>query len=169
MALIYIRARREPIEIENERARKIKALRFGDINGENKADPSEMIDLGDAWAGELGRIVAVEMTKVEKSAPKYDPNKEMNEYIASQRKLPIKERAAQLARFKMSWWSRSGMKEKEPPQAVLAEALKLSLDYYKEHPDAYEVPMSILEPVLVKYWGSKIPETLAEKKKLSTD
>ena len=67
MALIFIKKRREPIEIEYTRAKKIKDLRFGDINGNGKGAPLETVNLGDEWAGELGQISAVELYQKDKS------------------------------------------------------------------------------------------------------
>lgn len=176
MAFIYIRGRREPIEIENDRARKIKALRFGDINGENKADPSEMVDLGDDWAGELGKITAVEITKKPVERAKSDPEAEHKIEEARMLALPIETRLEQLGYgyFKLSWWMRSGQREKEPPEAVMAEAAKASKDWYKLHPSTAFPPNSAYEPILSKYWGAKkgdgsMSGELAASKKLSTD
>lgn len=63
MARIKIIGRREPIEIDGTEARKIKKLRFGDIDGIGKLDPNHDIDLGDAWAGKIGQIDWIELDR----------------------------------------------------------------------------------------------------------
>ena len=70
MATIKIRGRREPITVDDTRARKIKVLRFGDVNGKGKADPHEDLDLGDEWAGTIGMVEWVELGKA-KEIPKF--------------------------------------------------------------------------------------------------
>lgn len=168
MALIYIKRKREPIEVSNDRARKIKQLRFGDPDGSgnNKAEPTEMIDLGDEWAGELGQIVSVEMTKERPVAVKQN-NEEVErlEQEARLRALPIEKRvhAIGFGFFKLSWWMRSGQREKEPPEAVMSLAEKAALDYLKEHKDATQIASNVYEPILTKYWGKREPTTLADK------
>lgn len=68
MAKIKIIGRREPIEIDNEKARAIKRMRFGDLDGNGKVDPKEDIDLGDEWAGKIGQIDWIELDKSVKPA-----------------------------------------------------------------------------------------------------
>lgn len=63
MSLIKIRGRKELIEVDHERGRKIKTLRFGDANGSGKADPKDDLDLGDEWAGTVGMVEWVELGK----------------------------------------------------------------------------------------------------------
>lgn len=64
MARIKIRGRKEPIEVDNARARSVKALIFGNTDGTGKADPHEYLDLGDAWAGMVGQVDWIELDRV---------------------------------------------------------------------------------------------------------
>lgn len=175
MAFIKVKGRREPIEISNERARKIKALRFGDgISESSKSDPTEMIDLGDEWAGELGQIVAIELTRDRPVVQQQtDPQADEKRWRAEMLAMPIEERAKHLGSFKMSWWFRSRMVEKEPPAAVIEYAEKLALAWFKENPNAPELDARVLEPLLVKNWGERRGREgssgLAEKMTLSPE
>lgn len=63
MALVKIKNRREPIEVSLERGRKIKKLRFGDLDGHGKLDPFDDLDLGDEWAGSIGQIEWIDLGK----------------------------------------------------------------------------------------------------------
>ena len=167
MAFIYIRKRREPIEVENERARKIKLLRFGNQDGEGKADPSDLIDLGDDWAGEIGQISSVEITKTRPQEVKVDPLKEQNEWRAAQLAMPVEVRAKNLTVFKIAWFMRSGMKQKEPPPTVMEFAERMALNWFKAHPNAPELGGDVLEELLTKHWGAKKGKGLLDKR-LST-
>lgn len=62
MANIKIKGRTESIIISNDLAKKIKLLKFGDENGNNKASSTDLIDLGE-WAGEIGEIRSIEIEK----------------------------------------------------------------------------------------------------------
>lgn len=160
---IYIKRKKDPIEVTEDRARKIKLLRFGN-DGENKADPEELIDLGDEWAGKLGEITAVEIKKdVPKTKP-IDPDAERREWMRQELAKPIEERAKELALFKIAWWMRSGMKEKEVPKTVLEVAEQEALKWFTEHPNAPQLDTSVLEPILVKYWGTAKPKLGTQKR-----
>lgn len=63
MPIIKIRGRREPIEVDYDRANKIKTLRFGGINGLGKADPKDDLVIGEEWAGTIGLVEWVELGK----------------------------------------------------------------------------------------------------------
>lgn len=63
MAKIKIRGRKEAITIEDDRARQIKVLRFGNSDGIGKADPHDDLDLGDEWAGMLGQVDWIELDR----------------------------------------------------------------------------------------------------------
>lgn len=63
MALIKIRGRKDPIEIDREKGIKIKTLRFGDVNGRGKADSKDDLVIGDEWAGTVGLVEWVELGK----------------------------------------------------------------------------------------------------------
>ena len=167
MALIYIKKRREPIEVDNERARKIKLLRFGNVDGVGKVDPSELIDLGDDWAGEIGQISAVEIKKEQPREVKADPMQEQREWVTAQLAMSIEERAKQMFKFKIDWFTRSHFKQKEPPATVMEYAERIALNWFKAHPNAPEFPNDILEPLLVKHWGVKKQGTGLDKR-LST-
>lgn len=63
MAKIIIKGRKEPIELDNETAKKVKHRWCGDVStGAGKADPTDIVDLGD-WAGEYGSIRSIELDR----------------------------------------------------------------------------------------------------------
>lgn len=69
MALISIKGRKDPIEVPNDIARKVKRRWLGVFEtGEGKAEKTDVLDLGD-WAGEYGQIKSVELDKFQ-SKPK---------------------------------------------------------------------------------------------------
>lgn len=168
MALIYIKRRKEPIEIDNDRARRIKAMRFGDLNGNGKLDEHELIDLGDEWAGELGQIAAVEIKKEAPPRPVYDPEAERRAEEAKLRAIPIDKRvdAIGFGFFKLTWWMRSGRspEHKEPPAHVMDYARRYALDYLKKNPNEVGIPINVYEPLLEKHWGKK--KSLADEKRI---
>lgn len=63
MSIIIVKGRREPIEIEKDRAKLIKARWLG-IDGQPKADPEDILDLGDMWTGQYKRIDSIELNPV---------------------------------------------------------------------------------------------------------
>lgn len=141
MAIITIRGRREPITIENDRARKIKLLRFGDLAGNGKADPGEMIDLGDEWAGEIGKISSIEISR---EIPKTNRNfeeeteKEIKIFIA----LSPEKKGAHTGWFEIAYAMRTGFKK--PSEELLTKVREFQIQYFRKNttigkipPDAY--------------------------------
>lgn len=63
MAKITIKGRKEPIEVENEIAKRVKSRWCGDpTTGAGKAQKDDILDLGE-WAGEYGSIRSIELDK----------------------------------------------------------------------------------------------------------
>lgn len=156
MALLYIKKRREPIDIKPERAYKIKQRWLG-IDGVEKADPTDTLDVGE-WAGEYSQIASIEIPKerFEKAQKNYvDPEEEQRKEELRLIAMPIEERAKILYMFEMRWFMRSGMSEKNAPPDVIEKAQKLALAYYKENPMQPYLPEHVLEPLLVARWGEK--------------
>lgn len=154
-ARVFIKGRKEPIEIENDRARKLKILRFGDANGNGKADPMQGIDLGDEWAGELGKISSVELERREQTKQAFDQEQSCLEDAMKILAIPIAERAKLVGQFKLEWFMRSNLTEKDPPEDVVAQAQEISLGYYTENPQAIRVARELFEPLLSARWGGK--------------
>lgn len=146
MALIKIRGRADPIVIDNERAKKLKARKFGD--GVAKADPHDLVDLGD-WAGEYGRITEIELDRKDTyaEAKRREEEKEKAEterWLA----LPAKEKGANTMRFKLSWSIRIKDFKAEVPEKVLKQVQEIQTKYYEEHPKAENCPSSLYEHLL---------------------
>lgn len=78
MAKIFIKSRKEPLEIPNEKAKQIKLRWCGDSNtGAGKAERDDILDLGE-WAGEYGSIRSIELdrfTPPPKTRPVQLPNR----------------------------------------------------------------------------------------------
>lgn len=64
MALIHIKKRATPIELDFERARKLKQRKYG-YDGISKAENTDQVDLGE-WAGQYGEIISID-TSVDRS------------------------------------------------------------------------------------------------------
>jgi len=65
MAEIHIRGRSEALTVSNEKARRIKTLRFGDPQKKILPErPDTLVDLGD-WSGELRKITAIDLDRRE--------------------------------------------------------------------------------------------------------
>ena len=162
-ARVFIKGRKEPIEIENDRARKLKVLRFGDANGNGKADPLQGIDLGDEWAGEIGKIATIELDRPAQTKKQFDQEQSCLEDAMKILAIPIAERAKLVGQFKLEWYMRSNLTEKEPPAEAIAKAQEISLAYYTANPKAIRVERKLFEPLLFARFGLKKGGSLVEK------
>lgn len=165
MALVHIKKRQDPIVISNERARKIKVMRFGTEANDYKdaLDPRELIDLGDLWAGEIGEIKGIELTPDSKPAPIMSAHdRKIEEVEAELAAMPIEQRVDAIGYgfFKLHWWMRSGRKEEEskPREEIMDMARKAGLDYLKSHPSEVSIPAKVYEPIFMQHWGEKKEE-----------
>lgn len=156
MAFIFIKRRKEPIDISPERAYKIKCRWLG-IDGVEKADPTDTVDIG-SWAGEYSQILSIEIPKDRKPVDnvKFDTSddtfkKEEMRLLA----MPIEDRAKLLDMFEIRWFMRSGMTEKIVPQDVIEQAKALAYEYFKNNPLSAFVPLDVFEPLLAMRWGVK--------------
>lgn len=155
MAIIVVKGRKEPIELENERALKIKARWLG-LDETLKADPNDVVDLG-VWAGEYGRIVEIEMTKSVNGTAPEDPMAKQEEEARRQQELWVKmtpvEKSKATGKFKLKYLM---MTTKKPEQAIIEKAEALLLAFYKKADPAVHAPDSI--------WYSLLPRQVAPEK-----
>lgn len=164
MALIVIRRRKEPIEIENARAQRIKERWVG-TDTVAKAEPDELLDLGE-WAGKYSQIESIEMTRPKRVEVVKDPLAEEKAEHARLLAMKIEDRvdAIGFGMFKITWWMRSGRQpaHKEPPKEVMDFAKRYALTYLKAHPTETSIPSNVYTELLVKHWGAREP-SLADK------
>lgn len=146
MSNIYIKRRRDPIVISEDRAVKLKQAWLTNPKSE------DIIDLGE-WSGEISQIVSIEIEKKQTSNPIKnfaDENyKARKEILAT----PIEVRAGFLGKFKLAWFMRSGLKEKEPPADIMLKAKVIALEHYTKEPNDISVPMQLFEPLLFSRFG----------------
>lgn len=165
MGFIYIKRRREPIEVANDRAYRVKCRWLG-IDDTPKAEPTEVLDLGE-WAGEYSQIVSVEMSK-EAPKPAKTYEEEEREKHAELMRTPVEERAKMLGAFKLGWFVRSHMTQKEPPATVMDVAERVALAYLKKNPRVAFATNDVFEPIFKQHFGKKAAPTLAEKMTIHT-
>lgn len=158
MALIYIKRRKEAIEVSNERAQALKDVWIG-ANGKDKMDEHELVDLGE-WSGEIGQIVSIEMTKIE--APKPRVQDEIEEENRAWLAMSPEAKGSNLGRFNLGWFTRSGMREKNAPEEVQAKARGILIGFYSTNPNAIAYPSDILEPLFEEHFGAKTGKTIAQ-------
>ena len=131
MAIIVVKGRREPIELENDRAEKIKARWLG-LDDTPKADPNDVVDLG-VWAGEYGRIVEIEMSRVvihqnvEDSFAKQA--REQREADERWKAMTPEAKSKATGKFKLKYLM---MTKQQATPEVLAKVEKALLDFYKK-------------------------------------
>lgn len=68
-AQIKIKGIKEPFIIDNLRGRQVKVLRFGDVQGIGKVEPSCDLNIGDMWSGTVGQIEWVTLDPVKAEKP----------------------------------------------------------------------------------------------------
>lgn len=167
MAQIFIKKRKEPIFISDERAGKLKKIWL-----ENpKSD--DLVDL-EIWTGEIRMISSIEIEK-ERKENRVDYEKEHREAVERILKQPPEVRAKHLGEFELNWFMRSGMNEKHPPQEVMQKAEAIALKYFTENPNQIRVPRELYEPLMFARFGVKnqsansgqISNKLAEKMTVS--
>lgn len=146
MARIKIRGRQEYIEIENDRAKKLKLLKFGD-DTHPAAAPTELVDLGD-WSGELGRVVEIEMTKKDDSEARRreeEAEKQRKEKEEAERwlKLPAEEKAKPATMFETIYCLRTtGQFRGEVPADIAKKAYEIRVAWFKKNPSSTHCPQS---------------------------
>lgn len=167
MARIVIKGRRDPIEIENDRAQKIKDRWLG-LNGAVKAEPNDVLDLG-IWSGEYGRIGEIEMTFYSAGSPVEDKTakyqEEERKRLEEWAKLTPEEKGKRLAPFKLAYGVRTGKYNEPVPEDILKKAEKVQVEFYKKNPKAFGVPNEV--------FGSLLPPrtapTIAQKMTVNTE
>lgn len=155
MALIYVKRRKDPIKISNDRALAVKDAKFGNGNTP-KADNEEFLDLG-IWAGQFGEIVQIELdeiiTRQASQAPDYEAEKKAEE--DAMRKLSKEDLAKKHLRMisLWKWFSWSKMAEKEAPQEAQDFMLKKLTDFFKKNTNEIYPPKDLVEAFREKYFG----------------
>lgn len=159
MAIIVVKGRREPIELENDRALKIKARWLG-LDDTPKADPNDVVDLG-VWAGEYGRIVEIEMTKAVNGDKPEDPmakqEAEQRRLDEEWRKMTPDQKSKATGKFKLKYLI---MAKAQPEPAVVAKAEALLLAFYKKAKPEVHAPDEIWYPLLPKPYILPPPKPL---------
>jgi len=161
MAFIYIKRKKDPVILSEERAQKLKEAWLANPKS------ADLVDLGE-WSGGMNEIVSIEMVRNIPKNKMVDIEAETKEAERIILATPIENRAKFLGEFKLAWFMRSGMLEKEPPEEVLKKAEKIALDFYTKFPNDIRVPPSNFEPLLFAKFGVKkgsvsVSEKLAEK------
>jgi len=146
MATIKIRGRRDPIEVSDERGKKLKNQKFG-FNGIAKADPSTPVDLGDIWCGALSQIESIEIEGKSKSAaPQEYVRGKIHEYNRWWQKLTPEQKGAQVHYLKLQWqMAKGGSREETIPEDVLEAIIEVRTEYFRKNPDAFYCPLSELD------------------------
>lgn len=146
MAIIHIKRRKEPIIVSEERAKKLKDVWL------KTPKSADLIDL-DEWSGAMSEIVSIELEKKETKKVAIDYELEQAKIEKGILATPISQRAKMLGQFKLSWFMRSGMIEKEPPADVLGKAEKLAFEFYTKNPNVIRVYPEVFEPLLFVKFG----------------
>ena len=170
MALIYIRGKRDPIQVSNERGIEIKKHRFGEVMPDGhtlgKSEPTEDIDLG-VWCGEIGQIRAVELEPKPREADPQDLQQQEEEARRFQEwiKQPPEKKARHFEYFKICWSVAHNFEKSDPPPHVLDEVYKIQLDYFKKNPKATVTPKDMFGSILPnkRAGSSKIAEKMKVK------
>lgn len=162
MAFIKIRGRLEAIQVDDARARKIKERKFGVEGIVAKAEPNELIDLGD-WSGEYGRIVEIEMSR----KPEENTKREMEERAEMTKNehwfaTPAKVKARSLEWFKLCYSARTKEWRWEPDAETSVKATSIQEKWFTENPRSFTTPP--------KEYGDLLPprggKTLAQSKQV---
>ena len=152
MAQIYLKGRKEPIEVTNEVARNVKRRWCGDPStGAGKAEKDDILQLDD-WAGEYGMIKMIELDKVKtevdheshRKAQEAEDERQRQEWL----KLPPEKKALLLGHFKLRWSVHHGFSKADPPQDVLDKAYQIQLEYFRANPESEVMPVEQLKVLL---------------------
>lgn len=165
MAQIWIKGRKEPIEVSREIAKQVKHRWCGDPStGAGKADKTDVFQIDD-FAGEYGMIKMIEIDKIKvefdheahRKAQEAEEEKQRQEWL----QMPPEKKAKHLGQFKLAWSVRHNFSKEDPPQDVLDQAEKLQLEYYRNNPQAEAIPPRVYESLLP---GK--PESLVDRMKM---
>ena len=157
-AQIYIKGRKEPIEVTNEVARSVKARWCGDVlTGAGKAEKDDILSLDD-WAGEYGMIKMIELDKISAKAIDSETlirNREDREAQEEKQKqvwidTPAEKKAESLSHFKLAWSRYHDFRKDDPPQEALDKAYKIQVEYFRAHPSAVLVPSTEFGELLIR-------------------
>lgn len=140
MAKIKIKGRIEAIELDNARAQKIKDRKFGD-NGVEKADPQDLVDLGD-WSGEYSRIVEIDMDKDERTRVDPQEQQRIEEKEADERweKMSPEAKGKSTGWFGLAYSANIGDFSARPSEDLLKKVQKAQAEYYKKNPKVRKMP-----------------------------
>lgn len=159
MALIYVKRRKDPIKISNQRAQAVKDAKFG--NGDTpKAENDEFLDLG-IWAGQFGEIVQIELDEVVSvkavDTTELDRQKQIEQDEAEMRAMSKEDLANRhLRMFALwKWFGWSHMQEKEAPQEAQDFMYKKLLSFFKKNPSAIYPPNELSDAFKSHFFGVK--------------
>ena len=150
-AVVNIKRRSEPVLLEVERAKKLKALML-----DPKTDPDTRVDL-EEWIGDIRDIKSISFPKFEKVCKVDTDTDEMKEqrYINALLAMTPRERAGQqYGIFRIDYFVRSKFRS-EPTEDDMVEMLDLAEKYFIEHPKQYKTPSEVFDPILTKHFGAK--------------
>ena len=148
MAKIFIKGRREPIDIENARAVIIKNRKYG-LNGEQARRPEDAVDLGD-WCGEYGRIMEIELTvenqlsDTEQKAREKEEQKRQDEWL----RMPPENKGRFIGKFRLAYQAALGDFKAGVPAEAEQLVVQLQTDFYEKNPHALGVPSEVYAHLL---------------------
>jgi len=168
MATVKIRGRIDTIELDNVRGQNLKNRKFG-LNNTAKADPLELVDLGE-WAGEYGRIVEIIIPKRHEPATVEDLAKQKEaEAEAKFLKLDPAEKARQrTGLFKLQYAMRIGVLKAQPPEALLKKVVEALTVYFTENPNELHASVKAFEDLLPPKTDKSVSR-MGLAKKMSTE
>lgn len=141
MAIVLIRGR-DGIQIANERAHKLKEVMLA-YAGNKKEDA--LVDLG-TWMGRVSQIKSIEMEyeKLPMGGGTDTFQAKVQAHEEEVRRLHIGARAKLLGFFKLCYARQIGNYARDSvPAEILEKAEDAQLEYYREHPQATEVPRDV--------------------------
>ena len=158
-SFLYVRGMKEPIElsmIEGQAAEQLIA---------SPAPSDTPFSIQGVWTGKKSEMkyVTFDKPEVRRESTQYKYDREEREHNEMMRKCSPEERAKMLAKFKMSWFTRSGFREKQPPEDVMHEAYEVGLKYLQEHPDELVPAFDVYLPIFQRHFGDKKEGSLADK------
>ena len=141
MAHIKVKGKREVIRLSRERAEKIKNRWLG-INGQAKAEFSDICDLGDEWSGQYSQVVEVELgnkQSIEKHEKKYTDDecreigKALTEYLNEKDVLTLEKEYEYLGSNEVIFF------EKLKPEGECKTANDFNISIVKENIYRYQI------------------------------
>lgn len=160
----------EPVTVDDDVAKKIKARKFGD--GVAQALPNELVDLGD-WCGEYGRIVEIEIPKKVVDNTEEKRKREAEEQRKADeawRKLPPEKKAERDVFFEVAYCTRRlGQIKCDIPEEDIKRGYDTRIAYFTANPTADRMPLSEYPEDLVPPKGKSARGILSEKMRVTPE